>query len=171
MVDDGFRDEFSALFRAMYPELCNFVVQYVTSRAIAEELVQDLFLRLWERGEQDPGALPTGRTYLYRAARNRALDHLKHERVVERTARTCPLPDDLFAPPADAELGAPKLAAAIDAAIQELPPRTRRVFVLTKGNGLTYAQVAEVMEISVKTVEGQMSRAFRILRSQLQDYA
>lgn len=170
LEEDRLREDFGALFRATYGELCGFVLHYVGSRAIAEELVQDVFVRLWDRRASWQEELPS-RTYLYRSARNRALDHIKHERVVQRVAREYPPRDDeRLAPAADAELDAPDLTAALDVAIQQLPPRTRQVFVLSRGHGLTYAQIAEAMEISVKTVEAQMSRAFRILRDRLRGY-
>jgi RNA polymerase sigma-70 factor (ECF subfamily) len=168
VIDDRrLRDRFGALFRQFYPALCSFVVQYVRSRAVAEELVQDLFLRLWERRESWQDAMPS-RSYLYQAARNRAFDHIKRQRVAER--ESLELVEETDPPAAEAELDAQDLRAALDRAIEQLPPRTREVFVLSKGHGLTYPQIAEALTISVKTVEAQMTRAFRILRGRLTEY-
>lgn len=170
MTDDQLRARFGGLFRQSYPELCSFVTQFVRSRALAEELVQDLFLRLWERRASWEAELPT-RSYLYRAARNRAIDFLKHERVVERTARTVTeLTLEPVQPlePEDADTDA--LRDAIQAAVAQLPERTRQVFVLSRGHGLGYAQIADALGISVKTVEAQMARAFRLLRGRLRHY-
>ena len=86
--DESLRERFADLFRAHYAELCHFVLQFVRSRPVAEELVQDLFLRIWERRQSWEEELPS-RSYLYQAARNRALDHLKHERIAQR-APTAP---------------------------------------------------------------------------------
>jgi RNA polymerase sigma-70 factor (ECF subfamily) len=169
VIDDrDLRDRFGALFRHFYPELCGFVVQYVRSRAIAEELVQDLFLRLWERRESWEQEMPS-RSYLYRAARNRAFDHLKRQRVVEREAFKLN-DDEENDPVVNVVLDAEDLRAALNRAIEELPPRTREVFVLSKRHGLTYPQIAKALTISVKTVETQMTRAFRILRERLSRY-
>lgn len=167
--EDRFREDFGALFRATYGELCSFVVGYVSSRAIAEELVQDLFLRMWERRASMQQEVPA-RSYLYHAARNRALDYLRHERIVHRTSSELAYEGERFSESADAELNAEDFNAALQVAIEQLPPGTRQVFVLCKGHGLKYTQIAETLDISVKTVEGQMSRAFRMLRLQLKDY-
>ncbi len=169
VTDDRLRDRFGVLFRQTYPELCNFVAQFVRSRAMAEELVQDLFLRLWEKRASWEAELPS-RSYLYRAARNRAFDHLRHERIVEQTVALSA--GDLA--PADPLSGDDPdhddLKAALQRAIERLPERTRQVFTLSRGHGLTYAQIADTLDISVKTVEGQMARAFRNLREELRRY-
>jgi len=73
--DESLRERFAVLFRERYAELCHFVLQFVRSRPVAEELVQDLFLRIWERRQSWEEELPS-RSYLYQAARNRALDDL-----------------------------------------------------------------------------------------------
>ena len=91
--DESLRERFAVLFRERYPELCHFVLQFVRSRSVAEELVQDLFLRIWERRQSWEEELPS-RSYLYQAARNRALDHLKHERIAERASAHQPDDDD-----------------------------------------------------------------------------
>lgn len=163
--DESLREQFAVLFQERYAELCQFVLQFVRSRPVAEELVQDLFLRLWERRQSWEAELPS-RSYLYKAARNRALDHLKHERIAER-APAYPLDEAAFTLNVEQELDAEDLRTALHAAIEQLPDRTRQVFVLCKGNGLTYPQIAEALGISVKTVETQMGRAFRILRQRL----
>lgn len=167
--DDRLRDRFGVLFRETYPELCSFVSQFVRSRAVAEELVQDLFLRLWENRASWNTELPS-RSYLYRAARNRAFDHLRHERIVELASAASAVnlvPADPFpaeAPDRDA------LEAALRSAVARLPDRTRQVFTLSRGHGMSYAQIADALDISVKTVEGQMARAFRYLREELRAY-
>ena len=169
VTDDRLRDRFGVLFRQTYPELCNFLIQFVRSRAVAEELVQDLFLRLWEKRASWDTELPS-RSYLYRAARNRAFDHLRHERIVERASAASA--DDLV--PADPlRTDVPDrdaLKAALQDAVARLPERTRQVFTLSRGHGMSYAQIADALEISVKTVEGQMARAFRYLRNELRAY-
>jgi len=164
--DEGLRERFAVLFRERYPELCHFVLQFVRSRSVAEELVQDLFLRIWERRQSWEKELPS-RSYLYQAARNRALDHLKHERIAERASAYQPDDDEALTPDVDQRLDADDLRTALHAAIEQLPDRTRQVFILCKGHALAYAQIAEALGISVKTVETQMGRAFRILRQRL----
>src|SRR4051812_24888483 len=88
---DELRERIEALFREHYTGLCGFVTRYVTSRDIAEEVVQEVFLRVWEQREAVAAVMPT-RAYLYAAVRNQALTILRHERVVDRHVRQQVLP-------------------------------------------------------------------------------
>jgi len=110
--DERLRERFGALFRQTYPELCSFVMQVVRSRAVAEELVQDLFLRLWERRTSWHEELPS-RSYLYQAARHRAWDALRHERIVERSHLESADDGEAVGPAAEEELGEQDLRAAL----------------------------------------------------------
>lgn len=158
-----------ALFRAHYSRLCDFVNCYVRSPETASDLVQDLFVHLWERC--DAGDVPLLTTaYLYTAARNRALKHLRHRRVVARWAErvaSAPLPTG---PQADERLRTCEMAEAIRRAIDALPDRCRQIFLLSREKYLSYAEIAEVLGISVKTVETQMWRALKSLRKSLAPY-
>jgi len=158
-----------ALFRAHYSRLCDFVNCYVRSPETASDLIQDLFVHLWERC--DAGDVPLLTTaYLYTAARNRALKHLRHRRVVARWAErvaSAPLPTG---PQADERLRTREMAEAIRRAIDALPDRCRQIFLLSREKYLSYAEIAEVLGISVKTVETQMWRALKSLRKSLAPY-
>jgi RNA polymerase sigma-70 factor (ECF subfamily) len=161
--------QFEALFLEHYASLCEFVDSYVHAPDVAEELVQAVFLRLWEcRDTWEPkrGA----RAYLFAACRNQALDHLRHERIVARTAEVA-MDLDLgrsSAPlPADADLEAAELAAHLRLAVSRLPERRRLVVILRWQHQLTNPEIARVMDISVKGVEMQFSRALADLRREL----
>ncbi len=158
-----------ALFRAHYSRLCDFVNCYVRSPETASDLVQDLFVHLWERC--DAGDVPLLTTaYLYTAARNRALKHLRHRRVVARWAErvaSAPLPTG---PQADERLRTREMAEASSRAIDALPDRCRQIFLLSREKYLSYAEIAEVLGISVETVETQMWRALKSLRKSLAPY-
>jgi RNA polymerase sigma-70 factor (ECF subfamily) len=134
-------------------------------RAVAEEVVQDVMLELWRRREQlDVGESP--RAYLLRATRNRALNHLRHLRVEQRGAAYAAGPTE--APPQGVSaVVEDELAAALGAAVAELPARCREVFELSRVQGLAYAEIARALDISVKTVENQMGKALRVLRVRL----
>jgi RNA polymerase sigma-70 factor (ECF subfamily) len=161
----GDRDAFDAVFRAHYATLVGVAERIVGERAVAEELAQDVMLELWKRH----GTLTVDeslRAYLVRAARNRALNHLRHERMKVRTApraagETVTLPD------APGNLVEEELDAAVREAVRALPERCREVFELSRGQGLRYAEIAAVLGISVKTVEAQMGKALRVLRERL----
>jgi RNA polymerase sigma-70 factor (ECF subfamily) len=159
---------YDAIFRAWYAPLVRRTTGMVRERAVAEELVQDVMLELWRRRE----TLDVNRSiagYLFQAARNRALNHLRHLQV-ERRDLAQAAPEPSRDAPAPATLAAEELDAAIRRTMDELPPRCRQVFELSRVQGLRYAEIAESLGISVKAVEAQMSRALRTFRERLAEW-
>lgn len=165
----GDHTAFEALFRAYYERLCAFAEGYVDAPEVAEELVENVFVHVWEQRGSCPESL---KRYLYVAVRNQALKHLAHERVVQR-ARAAGLRQQRSfgmgqAPPtAEEELHADALAAAIQRTIDQLPPRCREVFLLHRQHEMSYAEIAAYMGLSPRTVENHIARALRALRDGL----
>ena len=158
--------EFEALFRTHYGPVCRFLDSVVQSRDVAEELAQDVFLRMWEMLDA-AGVVPITPAYLFGAAHNRALQYLRHQRVIARSAaRVVSAFDAAPVTPFD-ELAQHDLAAAIDRAVAELPERCRLVFVLSRQQHLGYTEIAQALGVSVRTVETQMWRALKRLRARL----
>lgn len=159
-----------AVFRAHYAGMASFVQRFVRSPDVAEELVQDVFFKLWSKREQ-LAEIETLRTYLFRAARNTALNHLRRLKLERRWQEEQGVDDD---PPttfaADEETSEGEVAAAVQDAIGRLPPRCREIFLMSRDGGLTYAEIASALEISVKTVETQMGRALKSLRVSLKHF-
>jgi len=141
---------------------------------LTRELVQDLFLWIWRHRHQwDVHSGLT--TYLYRSARNRAVSHVRHERLQRRwreeQERNGAFAIDGAEPPrSDEAIRVAELSHAIESAIASLPQRCREVFILNREHGLTYREVAETLDISVKTVEVHMGRALSVLRLRLSDW-
>ena len=162
---DGDASAFDAVFRAWYAPLVRMVEGMLHERAVAEEIAQDVMLELWRRRE----ALAVDgspQAYLFQAARNRALNHVRHLRVEERgevhAARELTMPA-----PADRGLVEDEIDAAIRSAVDTLPPRCREVFELSRLHGLKYAEIAQTLGVSVKAVEAQMGKALRVMRERL----
>jgi RNA polymerase sigma-70 factor, ECF subfamily len=162
---------FEALFQRYYRKLHAFIDGYVDSADAAEDLAVDVFSRIWERrGEWVvQGSV---RAYLYGAARNEALAHLRRKRMIDRAHAQAAR--DLRSPGvagpatlADAQVEAGELARAVEAAIARLPERGREALVLHRKHGLSYAEVAATMGISPRTVEVHIRRAFVALRTEL----
>lgn len=155
---------FEAIFRAHYPALVAFAERMLRQRATAEDVVQDVLAEVWRRrnGLHVTSSL---RAYLFRATRNRALNHLRHEKLVERSAVDQPIGHVPPSPPDS--LAEREIDVALQRAVRSLPPRCREVFELSRGHGLKYAEIADALGISVKTVEVQMGKALRVLRREL----
>ena len=152
---------FEQLFRRYAEPLYDCAYGYVGSRDAAQEVVQQLFVTLWERRRiwQVSGTVAT---YLYRAVRNGSLNALRSNR--RRLALGERVSD---APGIDQEIEAADLARVVARIVARLPERCREVFRLNRYHHLTYAEVAETLNLSVKTVELHMARALRELRSKL----
>lgn len=164
-IRQGDEAAFDAIFRAQYPALVGMAEGMLRGRAVAEEIVQDVMLELWRRRESLP-VEESLRAYLFRATRNRALNHLRHSRV-EREGQphaASPTAEPATAP---STLVEEEIDLALREAMNDLPDRCREVFELSRVHGLRYAEIASALGISVKTVEAQMGKALRILRERL----
>jgi len=162
---------FEGLFRTYHTRLCEFARAYVVCPAVAEELVHDVFLRMWERRSVLQHCV-TPKGYLYAAVRNQALKHLSHEAVVRRTHAMATeegrVPGTGEGPiRADEQLEASELAAAFEGACDRLPARCREAFTLYREERMSYAEIGEVMGISERTVETQLARANKVMRREL----
>lgn len=165
-IQNGDRAAFESLFRSYAQPLCRFTEQYTESPEIAEDLVQDLFFKIWhERERWDPSV--SVKSYLYASARNLALDYIKHEKVVDEWKSDNEQKGHLGLTRPDKRLHRKELRKAVRGAIEDLPERRREVFKMSRDHGLTYKEIASVMDITVSTVETQMRRAFRSIREAL----
>lgn len=163
------------LFREHYAGLCGFVARYLRSREMAEEVVQELFLWIWERLEV--GNLPAAsvavddqvvtRAYLYAAARNRAISVLRREQIERRHAEREARRIDAYERTVHEDIEDAEVAGAARRAIAALPEKCRVVFMLSRQQGLTYSEIAQVLGVSVKAVEANMTRALKALRASL----
>lgn len=167
-VQKGDERAFEILFKKYYLPLTRFVWRYVNSKAIAEELVQELFAILWEkRDEWDMDTKESIRAYLYKSARNLALNQIKHLKIKDKYDSEWM--EQKENPEIDFrdEYREERIRKAIAQAIEELPPRGKMTYKLHRYDGLTYEEIADVMDVSVKTVESQMTRTLKILRARL----
>ena len=166
---------FEALYRAYVIPLYTFVLGYTGDRAVAEELVQDVLCGVWEQ-HATWQVRDTVRSYLYAAARNRALNHLRHARVVRRWESEMqgaggPGADTAARHSgADLDVEAHELRDAVTRAIALLPERCRAAYTLRFQGGLTVAQIASVMQITPKGAEMALMRATKALRLALEPY-
>ena len=164
-IQAGDEGAYDSTFRAWYPVMVRVAGALLHDADAAEEVAQDVMVELWRRRHaMDVDVSLSG--YLLRSVRNRALNHLRHMRVRKQTeADVQALYDEPVG--SDQPIVAKELADAARQALAELPPRCREVFELSRVHGLRYAQIAEALDISQKTVEAQMGKALKILRERL----
>ena len=157
-----------SLFNNHYTELCRKAYRIVNNKEISEDIVQDVFFKLWDKKEKID--IKTSlKAYLNRMVFNESISFLRKNKetfefsdVIEQT-ETNPEPEN--------KIEQEELKSIINSAINELPPRCKTIFLLSRIEALTYKQIAEQLEISVKTVENQMGKALKTLRKTLKyDY-
>lgn len=168
LIREGNKEAFERLFKTYYAPLVLFARTFLADRDESEEMVQGFFVKLWEdRTKIDINI--SVKSYLFRAIRNRCLNHLKHEKIKQeyQTAiQNLPLSEKSLEP-FFMELG---LMEKIEKSIAALPPRRKEIFLLSREKGLKYREIAELLNISVKTVETQMGQALKELREQLKAF-
>lgn len=164
-IKSGDQAAFDAIFRTHYAHLVAFAQSMLRDRAAAEDVAQEVMLELWRRREEI-AINESLRAYLLRATRNRSLNQLRHANVAKRAEPQLVGEESVNATGAS-QVVAGELRAALAAAVAELPPACREVFELSRGRGLRYAEIASTLGISVKTVESQMGKALRHLRTRL----
>jgi RNA polymerase sigma-70 factor, ECF subfamily len=160
---------FESLFKKWYAVLCPFVYRIVRDKEIAQDLVQDVFVKLWEKRAQIE-ITTSIKSYLFRACMNAALNHessKKKYKVSNEESVTLSLSDGSST---DDALHSGELEKKINEAIDSLPPACKNVFILSRFEELSYKEIADTLQISIKTVENQMGKALKILRVHLNDY-
>jgi RNA polymerase sigma-70 factor (ECF subfamily) len=161
-----------SLFRAMYAPMCLVARGYVKSAADAEDVVEEMFLKLWTNRARIH-VRGSVKSYLVVATRNTALNLLGRRRIEAKYAALAPL-DEVWgetqvANDAEAMLQNRERAVHVQRAIDALPARARETYCLYYQRHLTYAQISQVMGVSVRTVEAQLVRCVRKLTSQLSE--
>jgi RNA polymerase sigma-70 factor, ECF subfamily len=165
LLRQGDQEAFSTIFRTHYAPLVGLAEKMLRERALAEEVVQEVFLEVWRRRETIV-VEESLRAYLFRATRNRSLNQIRHQGV-EKRVEPLLAPTTVTSPTALSNLEEEEMEGAIQAAISELPPRCREIFELSRVHGLKYSEIATQLGISVKGVEAQMGKALRLLRERL----
>ena len=163
------KQDFEALFNTYFPALCAFANKYLHNFEDAREIVHTTFIKLWEkRAEID--LEKSVKTYLFTSVRNRCLNFIRDQKKFlhnEGEIESLNISDNDDDDDHEAQA---ELEAKIHAVVNSLPAKCREIFVLNRFKGLKYREVAEKLDISVKTVETQMSKALKIIKEELKDY-
>lgn len=163
------REAFERIFRTHYQNLHGFAYSFVGDREGAEDIVQKIFLTIWEqRKTWDPPG--TVKQYLFAATRNEALNVLRHQKVKADSQEEVINIYSEYNVSSSNDEDVEALRAAIQCGIDQLPPRCRQIFLLNRRSGLSYIEISEYLDISTNTVSTQMGRALKSLREYLSDY-
>jgi RNA polymerase sigma-70 factor, ECF subfamily len=162
-VKQGDRKAFDLLFREYYIQLCRFAYSYMHSQNHSEEVVQNVFIKLWEN-RQKTNISTSFISYLYTAVKNQALNDLKKDYVRKHYESEYVNGQDDYDQIEFSDSGNSKIKIALKNATEMLPPKCREIFELSRADGLTYDEIADYLNISEKTVENQMGIAFKKLR-------
>lgn len=165
-IKKGDEAAFSRLFDGYYTALCFFAAKYLGDLDLSRSLVQQVFVDLWVKREKTD-VTSSVKSYLYRSVKNRCFDHLRKEKNTSEISESV---ENLNQMPFRDLLEEAELNDRINSSINKLPEKCREIFLLCRFEGLKYAEIAQKMNISVKTVEMQMGIALKRLRENLSDY-
>lgn len=168
-VRNGDKQAFEEMFKRYYKSLCVSALRYIPDEELAEDLVQDMFFRLWEKRE-NLFITTSLESYLYRSVHNLSINYLNHEKIkrgykdkVIQGFKNKHYNDDQ----AYWEFG---LEDTIRKSVEMLPEKRRKIFKMSRFEDLKNQEIAQKLNVSVKTVEAQMTQAIRFLRDKLKDF-
>ena len=157
---------FEVMFRTFYPELCNYAYKFFRDKDTAEEIVQDLFYKLWEKKESIV-VRSSIRSYLYRSVYNNAM-MLIREKNTRKTTNVLPGNSAVFpGHEPDRQMETGELERVVESTLSSMPEKVRRIFEMSRFEGLKYKEIAERLLISIKTVEANMGKALKEFRKVL----
>lgn len=160
-------EKVEVLFRNYYPALCKSLYRILKDVSLAEDIVQEVFLKVWDK-RHSIELNEASQAYLYHSCYNTALNFLKQQKPSDELGRL----EETLSNGEDAEkaLSFLETESMILQAIEALPPQTRRVFSLSRFEELSYKEIALRLEISIKSVEKHMGIALQRLRENLKEY-
>lgn len=163
------KTEFEEMFKTHFKALHSYAYTIIREESHAEEIVQHVFYKLWEKKE----ALfinQSLKAYLYQSVYNESLNYLKHLKVKKAHQSYVLSTSNEGESASSKKLVVKELEGAIIEALKQLPEQCRTIFQMSRFENLKYREIADQLGLSVKTVENQMGKALRIMRTQLAEY-
>lgn len=159
--------DFERLFKKHNKELCDLAYNLVRDKDAAKDVVQEVFLKLW-KNRSGINLEDQIKHYLFKATAHTALNHLRFSRKIVK------LEDDVLknavTSPQITEVGYKELEVRAREAVDKLPPKCRAIYLLSRHEGLKYQEIADTLNLSLKTVENQMGIALEKLREELKTF-
>lgn len=160
---------FDKIYVAYFPRMYRFAREYVLLDEDAENIVQDVFLLLWEKKDVLDIQVSI-LSYLFSLVKNRCLDHLRHQVIAEDFKQEFSAKLAALEQMSDSLGAEEELEEAVRIAVDKLPDRCKEIFIKSRVEGKKYREIADELELSVNTVENQMSIALKRLRYELKDF-
>jgi len=169
-IKEGDIKAFERIFRHYYSPLYLYAFSITGQKEASEEVVQDTFYIIWKDREKIQ-ILRSVKSYLYKAVKNRSLLYLEHLRVREQYQENIMAgSSSINEPSPDEILEYKELEEIVETTLKKLPERCRHIFYMHRMNGKKYKEIAANLSISVKTVEAEMTKAYRTLRTEVEKY-
>ncbi|WP_066831904.1 RNA polymerase sigma-70 factor [Rufibacter ruber] len=154
------------LFKQYYGLLCRTAVRFTKDTEAAEDLVQEVFCKIWQNREVLEVST-SYKAYLVRSVTNQALNYIEKQKRLVLTEDTTSFESSFSANTTMETMEGTEMETRVQKALQALPPQCRLIFEMSRFEELTYKEIAESLDLSPKTVENQMGKALRILREKL----
>jgi RNA polymerase sigma-70 factor, ECF subfamily len=168
-IQKGDIKEFESQFKKFYSPLCLFAFRYLKDMDSAEEIVQDLFYNYWKNKEKIE-IRTSLKSYLYQATKNKCLKVIEHNAVKDRYASEMVSLGQSTTDSQPNNLETEELNTIIENTLNELPENCRKIFVMSRFEGMKYNEIASALSISIKTVEANMGKALKLFRTNLRQY-
>jgi RNA polymerase sigma-70 factor (ECF subfamily) len=167
----GLTDEkvFEEFFKTHFKALHSYAYTILKDDVVAEEMVQNVFYKLWEKRDQ-VDIQTSLKAYMYKSVYHESLNYLKHEKVKSVHQAYAIHSTDHLSEHSANKLMQSELESKIQNALNDLPEQCRTIFQLSRFEELKYREIAEALGLSIKTVENQMGKALKIMRSKLVEF-
>lgn len=161
-------DAFRKIYDSYSQALFRFANSYLKDSFEAEEIVQDVFLKVWEKRE-DVDVQKSLKSYLYRITVNKVFNELKHRVVKQKYEKHAQNLDRVTGETPESSIQFQELNKKLDILLTKLPEQQRTIFIMSRWKGLTNAEIAEQLNLSIRTVENQIYRAAKFIKLHLND--
>lgn len=168
-IGQGNERIFEQVFRKYYAGLCSYGRSMLRDADEAEEIVQNVFVGIWEKRESIE-ITQSLKSYLYRAVHNHCLNRIKHQKVRDEHQQYALYYQETSHELVSQTLEKNELEQQLSKAIEKLPEQCRIIFKMSRFEELKYQEIADKMGLSIKTIENQIGKALKVLRSDLADY-
>ena len=162
LIQNGNSKEFEKLFNNYCNQLCNYLLYFLNDKDLIEQIVQELFISIWEnRKDFNPSSI---KAYLFTAVKNKALNQIRHQKIKYNSEES--IKNQYYSNSVDIQNNYEnkETISIIKSIVNLLPAKRKEIFILIKFYGLSYKETADMLGLSVKTVENQMGNALKFIR-------